>query len=71
MNRFSKIVSVIIEAPLATVIIAINLSSVASERAISPVTRPSRIVTMRSLMVITSGSSEEIASTAMPDRAMS
>ena len=54
-----------------SVIIAISRSSVASARAISPVTRPSRMVTMRSLTVSTSGSSEEMAITAMPDRAMS
>ena len=33
---------------------------------ISPVTRPSRMVTMRSLIASTSGSSEEMAMTAMP-----
>ena len=54
-----------------SVIIDIRISSLASSRMISPVTRPSRMVTMRSLIASTSGSSEEMAITAMPERAIS
>ena len=55
----------------ARVIIAISISWVASVRAISPVTRPSRIVTMRSQIARISGSSDEMTMTAMPDFAIS
>ena len=54
-----------------SVIIDIRISSLASSLLISPVMRPSRIVTIRSLIASTSGSSEEMAITAMPDRAIS
>src|ERR1700722_547275 len=53
------------------VIIAMSRSSVASRRLISPVTRPSRIVTIRSLIASTSGNSDEIAIMAIPFRAIS
>ena len=43
-----------------------GFSCVASVRAISPVTRPSRIVTMRSEIARISGSSDEMTMTAMP-----
>src|SRR6202042_3562263 len=47
------------------VIIAIRISCVALVRAISPVTRPSRIVTMRSETARISGSSDAMTITAM------
>ena len=51
---------------IGAVIMAISLSWSASSRRISPVTRPSRIVTMRSETARISGSSDEMAITAMP-----
>ena len=57
--------------PRRAVIIDISISWVASSRAISPVTRPSRIVTMRSQTARISGSSDEMTITAMPDFAIS
>ena len=58
-------------APSWEVIIDIRISWVASLRAISPVTRPSRMVTMRSETARISGSSDEMTMTAMPDLAIS